>query len=69
MLESLETYVILLLFVYKLTQIRKVQDFVHTFCHKLHDFTPTMPSIGRHIPFIFCIRKFPIHYRLNDQNR
>ena len=24
--------------------------------------------IGRHIPLIFCVRKFPIHYRLNDQN-
>ena len=42
---------------------------IHTFCYKMHAFTPTMPSIGRHIPFIFCVRKFHIHYRLNDQNR
>ena len=25
-------------------------NFFHTFCHKMHDFTPTMPSIGRHLP-------------------
>ena len=48
---------------------QKCKIFVHTFCHKMHDFTPTMPSIGRHIPFIFCARKFHIHYRLNNQNR
>ena len=28
-------------------------------CHQLADI----------IPLIFCVRKFPIHYRLNDQNR
>ena len=45
----------------------KSARFFHTFCHKMHDFTKTMLSIGRHIPLIFCVRKFPIHYRLNDQ--
>ena len=40
---------------------QKCEIFFHTFCHKMHDFTITMPSIGRHIPFIFCVRKFPIH--------
>ena len=48
---------------------QKCEIFFHTFCHKMHDFTNTMPSIGRHIPLIFCVRKIPIHYRLNDQNR
>ena len=48
---------------------QKCEIFVHTFCHKMHNFTKTMPSIGRHIPLILCVRKFPIHYRLNDQNR
>ena len=48
---------------------QKCEIFSHTFCHKMHDFTNTMPSIGRHIPLMFCVRKFPIHYRLNDQNR
>ena len=48
---------------------QKCKIFFHNFCHKMHDFTPTMPSIGRHIPFIFYVRKFHIHYRLNDQNR
>ena len=48
---------------------QKCKIFPHTFCHKMHDFTPTMPSIGRHVPFIVCVRKVHIHYRLNDQNR
>ena len=48
---------------------QKCEIFFHTFCHKMHDFTKTIPSIGRHIPLIFCVIKFPIHYRLNDQNR
>ena len=48
---------------------QKCEIFFHTFCHKMHDFTKTMPSIGRHIQLIFCVGKFPIHYRLNDQNR
>ena len=48
---------------------QKCEIFFHTFCHNMHDFKKTMPSIGRHIPLNFCVRKFPIHYRLNDQNR
>ena len=48
---------------------QKCKIIFHTFCHKMHDFTPTMLSIGRHIPFTFCIRKFHIHYRLKYQNR
>ena len=48
---------------------QKCEIFFHTFCHKIHDFTKTVPSICRHIPLIFCVRKFPIHYCLNDQNR
>ena len=51
------------------TNHKRARFFCHTFCHKMHDFTPTMPSIGRHIPLIFSVRKFPVHYRLNDQNR
>ena len=42
---------------------QKCKIFFHTFCHKMHYFTPTMPSIGRHIPFIFWVRKCHIHYR------
>ena len=41
---------------------QKCKIFFHTLC-----LTRTMPSIGRHIPLLFCVRKFPIHYRLNDQ--
>ena len=32
---------------------QKCKIVFHTFCHKMHDFIP-MPSIGRHIPFIFA---------------
>ena len=42
---------------------------IHTLCHKMHDFTNTLPSIGRHTTHVLDVRKFPIHYRLNDQNR
>ena len=31
--------------------------FLHTFCHKMHDCTPTMPLIDRHTPDILCVRE------------
>ena len=50
-------------------ELQKCEIFLHTFSHKMHDFTKTMPSIGRQIPLNFSVRKFSTHYRLNDQNR
>ena len=46
----------------------KSARFFHTICHEMHDFTPTMPSIDTYHSF-FSVRKFHIHYHLNDQNR